>query len=301
MEIRHLRLVRAIVEDGSLAKAIDTLHLTPSALSHQLKEAEQQLGAQLFYRINKKLVLTPVGEKVLQAAHAILGELDRVQAEIKELLGGQTGQLRLSTECYTSYHWLPGLLKNFRQEYPHVEIVLNIESAQQPFERALLSGQVDAVITSNPVDDPNLEYVELFQDELVAAVPAGHPWAGRPYVTAEDFRDENLIVYSLPLSSVTVYQQVLAPAGVLPRKVLPVPFTEAAMELTKAGMGVKVIAAWAVRPYLATGKLRAVRITATGLHKKEYVARLKNKEYPLFFDCFINSLKREMRFENVLV
>jgi len=301
MEIRHLRLVRAIVEDGSLAKAIGTLHLTPSALSHQLKEAEQQLGAQLFYRINKKLVLTPVGEKVLQAAHTILAELDRVQAEIKELMGGETGQIRLSTECYTGYHWLPGLLKDFRQNYPHVEIVLNIDSAQQSFERALLSGQVDAVITSNPVDNPNLEYVELFQDELVAVVPAGHPWTELPYVTAENFRDENLIVYSLPLTSVTVYQQLLAPTGVTPRKVLPVPFTEAALGMAKAGMGIKVIGFWAVRPYLAGGALRAVRITATGLHKKEYVARLKNKKQPLFFDCFINSLKREMRFNNVLV
>lgn len=300
MEIRHLRLVRAIVEDGSLAKAINTLHLTPSALSHQLKEAEQQLGAQIFYRINKKLVLTPVGEKLLQAAHTILAELDRVQAEIKDLMSGETGQIRLGTECYTSYHWLPGLLRNFRQEYPHVEVVLNIEAAQQSFVRVLLGGQVDAVITSNPIDDPNVEYVELFQDELVAVVPAGHPWAELPYVTAEDFRDENLIIYSLPLSSATVYQQVLAPAGVSPRKVLPVPYTEAAMELAKAGMGVKVIAACAARPYLTSGELRAVRINATGLYKREYVARLKNKNYPLFFDCFINSLKQEMQFENVL-
>ena len=66
MEIRHLKLVKAIVEEGSITKAIDKLHLTQSALSHQLKEAEYQLGAKIFLRQNKKLILTKTGEKIIQ-------------------------------------------------------------------------------------------------------------------------------------------------------------------------------------------------------------------------------------------
>ena len=122
MEIRYLKLVRAIVEEGSMANAIEKLHLTPSALSHQLREAELQLGTKIFHRINKKLILTEAGEKLLAASHIILKELDKVQREIKEIISGETGVIRISTECYTSYHWLPALMKKFHTEFPSIEI-----------------------------------------------------------------------------------------------------------------------------------------------------------------------------------
>jgi len=293
MEIRHLRLVRAIVEEGSIARAIDTLHLTPSALSHQLKEAEMQLGAPIFYRINKKLVLTPVGEKVLDAAHDILGRWGRTQAEIKEMIGGEKGVLRLSTECYTSYHWLPGMMKTFARDFPHVQLRIDFEATNNPLPR-LRSGNVDVVITNDPIPDSNIEYIPLFNDELRALVPAGHCWENRPYVTAEDFATETIIIYSLPLSSVILYQRLLAPAGVEPAAVSVVPLTEASIELVKAGMGVKVMAGWAAKPYLSGGQLRSVRVGPEGLYIQYYAARLKHQEYPLYFDCFLNSLRQEM-------
>jgi LysR family transcriptional regulator, regulator for metE and metH len=86
MEIRHLRLIKAIVEEGSITKAMATLHLTQSALSHQLKEAEYQLGAKIFLRTNKKLILTQVGEKLYQTANEVLEKLSNTEREIKQLI-----------------------------------------------------------------------------------------------------------------------------------------------------------------------------------------------------------------------
>jgi LysR family transcriptional regulator for metE and metH len=294
MEIRHLRLVRAIVEEGSIARAIDKLHLTQSALSHQLKEAEQQLGAQIFYRINKRLVLTPVGEKVLEAAHTVLGELERVRIEIKGLIGGETGRIRISTECYTSYHWLPAIMRKFSAEFPNVEVSIDFEATHQPMPR-LLTGQIDLAITSDPVADGNIEFVELFHDEVVAVVPQGHPWTTKPYVTAQDFADVNLIIHSLPMETVTIHQKVLAPAGVVPRKLTVLPLTEASVELVRADMGVAAMAQWALRPHLSDGGLQTVKIGPDGLHRPQYAARLLNKQYPLFFDYFIRFLAQEIK------
>ena len=84
MEIRHLKLISAIVEEGSITKAIDRLHLTQSALSHQLKEAEFQVGTPIFHRINKKLVLTNAGEKLYATAKDVLQKLSDTEAEIKK-------------------------------------------------------------------------------------------------------------------------------------------------------------------------------------------------------------------------
>lgn len=295
MEIRHLRLVKAIVEEGSIVKAINKLHLTPSALSHQLREAETQLGAPIFFRINKKLVLTPVGEKVLRGAGAILGELDTLKREVKELMGGEVGRIRLSTECYTSYHWLPTVLRRFNADFPHVEVSLNFEATHQPLPK-LLSGHLDLAITSDPVPEAALEFVALFQDELVAVVPAGHPWATQPYVTAQDFAAVNLIIHSLPLETVTVFHKLLTPAGVTPAKLTVLPLTEASIELVKADLGVAVMAQWALKPYLASPELRAVRITPEGLVRQQYAARLRNHDYPLYYESFLQFLAQQIQF-----
>ncbi len=86
MEIRHLRLIKAIVEEGSITKAIDKLHVTQSALSHQLKEAELQLGTRIFLRQNKKLILTKAGEKLYETANEIIDKL--AEAEKRDQVAG---------------------------------------------------------------------------------------------------------------------------------------------------------------------------------------------------------------------
>src|SRR5262249_58386983 len=107
LEIRHLRLLAAVAQTGSVTEAGKRLHVTQSALSHQLRDAEEKLGAALFLRLGKKMVLTPAGEKLLVSARRVLEELGNTEAQIEGLNGGTKGVIRLSTECYTCYHWLP--------------------------------------------------------------------------------------------------------------------------------------------------------------------------------------------------
>src|SRR5580700_11833587 len=101
LEIRHLKLVAAIAETGSVTLASNRLHLTQSALSHQLRDAEEQLGVPLFERRNRRMALTPAGERLLQSARAVIDELARAEKDIRECNGNGTskGVLRVSTEC----------------------------------------------------------------------------------------------------------------------------------------------------------------------------------------------------------
>src|SRR6201982_1670050 len=111
LQIRHLKLLTAIAEEGSVTEAGKRLHLTQSALSHQLRDAEGKLGTALFLRLGKKMGLTPAGEKLVVSALHILQELQSAEAQIEGLNGGTRGIIRMCTECYTCYHWLPPLLK----------------------------------------------------------------------------------------------------------------------------------------------------------------------------------------------
>ncbi|MFY7734411.1 MAG: LysR family transcriptional regulator [Bacteroidia bacterium] len=296
MEIRHLRLIKSIVEEGSITKAIDKLHLTQSALSHQLKEAEYQLGTKIFLRQNKKLLLTKAGKKLYLAANEILEKIADTEKQIKSMVFGEVGEIRISTECYSSYHWLPSVLKQFHLLYPNVELKIVVEATHYPLER-LLSNELDIAIVSDPIKNENIEYLELFQDEMVMVVSETHKWAEKKYVVADDFKTEHLFIHSLPLETVTVHQFLLAPAKVSPKKITPLPLTEASIEMVKADMGVMAMAKWAAQPYLKTNTIRTIRIGKNGLKRKHFIAFIKNKTYPDYFTHFNEFLQTEINLQ----
>jgi len=295
MEIRYLRLIKAIVEEGSITRAMDVLHLSQSALSYQLKEAELQVGTLVFYRRNKKLILTPVGKKLYTVANKVIKELDSAESEIKKMMNGENGVIRISTECYTSYHWLPAVLKKFKGEFPNVEIEIIFEATHRPIEK-LIAGELDLAITSNPEQVEQIEFVQLFSDEMLAVVCNNHPWANREYVEAEDFQDISLIIHSLPLDTVSIFRTQLTPKGINPKKLIVLPLTEASIELVKANMGVIVLANWALQPYL-NDEIKAIKINPEGFFRQQYVARIRNRDYPVYFDYFIKFLREEIRLD----
>ncbi|HEY5746308.1 MAG TPA: LysR family transcriptional regulator [Chryseolinea sp.] len=293
MEIRHLKLIKAIAEEGSLTKAIDKLHLTQSALSYQLKEAEQHIGTKLFSRINKKMVLTKAGEKLFETAKEILDKLAQTEQQIRTSVFGAFGEIKISTECFSSYHWLPSVMKQFQLVYPNVDLKIVTEATHYPLQK-LLTGILDVAITSDPVKDERIKYLELFQDEMVVIVPSNHAWVDKKFVLPKDFANEHLLIHSFPLETVTVHQFFLAPSKVAPKKITAIPLTEASIEMVKADMGIMVMAKWAAQPYLRNSSLKAVKIGKAGLKRKHYVAIMANKTYPEYFTRFVEFLQHEI-------
>src|SRR2546425_683797 len=267
LETRHLRLVAAVVEHGTLTKAGRVLHLTQSGLSRQLLDLETRLGLPLFHRLGKRMVPTPAGERLLVAARRALPQLSDVEEELRRLAGGRAAILRVSTECYTCYHWLPGVLQPFARRFPQVDVQIVAEATHHPVP-ALFDGRIDLAIVSNDDHDDRLAYVPLFSDELVALLRPGHPLGAKPFLTAADFADQHLFVYLLPPGENDVFTKLLSPAGVMPRRVSAVPLTEAILELVKGGAGIAVLARWAVSPHLKTGELKAVGLTRHGLERR---------------------------------
>lgn len=290
MEVRHLKLVKEVAEKGSLSKAKDSLFLSQSALSHQLKEVESQLGAPLFHRVNKKLVLTGAGKIVLESAEKILCELEHAEIAVKKYVSGDKGSLRMATECYTCYHWLPSLMMDFNREFPNVDIEIAPESSNEPVNH-ILEGRLDLAVVSGRVNNPNIEMTELFTDELLALVPSDHPWTKKKYVQAKDFADEKIIIHSLPIETVTLFRKLLIPENVMPKKVIPIQITEAAVEMVKAGMGVKVIAKWIIEPYLHDKRLAVVPVSKNGLFRTWYAVTLKRSDTPQYITNFIEHLR----------
>ena len=292
LETRHLRLVVAIADHGSLTRAGNQLHLTQSALSHQLTDLESQLGVRLFERLGKRMEPTAAGERLIARARVALQQLREMEHEVKQIASGREATIRLATECYTCYHWLPPVLKAFGERYPKVEIQIVPSATARPI-RALLAGKIDICIVLQLPRDRRVEGVPLFDDELVAVVAPNHPLASRPYLEASDFAHEHLLNYSPPEES-QLFQRLLTPAGIMPRQISLIQLTEAMLELVKAEMGICALARWAVEPQVRAGTLRAIPLTADGLPRRWYSATRAAKNKPEYLREFEQFLARAL-------
>ncbi len=290
MEIRHLKLVKAIVEEGSIANTIDRLHLTASALSYQLKEAEQQLGTPIFLRVNKKMILTAAGQQVYLSANRILKELEQMTDAVDEVLTGKAGMIRVSIQYHTTYHWLPPLIQQFQEAFPNIEVKVVFAESGAQLDK-LLAGEIDIVLTCMQTLPKQLVYTTLFKDEMVALVPDTAAWAGKPFVIAEDFRDVNLIVHSTPEHTDVLYADILQPSGITPENITVLPLTDAAVAMIRSGLGVSVMTKSAVKPALLSEGIRVLPVTDRGLYKYQYAATLRNAQMPSYMDHFIRFLK----------
>src|SRR4051812_18423498 len=174
LEVRHLRLVLAIAGEGSVTRAAGKLHLSQSAVSHQLLDLERDLGARLFDRIGKRMVVTPSGTKLISGADKLLGDLAALQRDLQDLQSDTRIPLRVATSCYTSYHWLPKALVQFGKSHPRVDLTIVLEATRRA-EPALAADEIDLAIITDPPRDPTWTATPLVSSELIAALSPKHP------------------------------------------------------------------------------------------------------------------------------
>jgi LysR family transcriptional regulator for metE and metH len=289
IETRHLLLMDVVTEEGTLTRAGRRLYLTQSAVSRQLLDLEAGLGTQLFMRAGKRMVPTQAGLHLLATARPVLAELERAQEELKRIGSGQHGSVRLSTECYTCYHWLPNVLSRFHERFPHIDVELVVEVTRDPLP-ALLRGELDLAIMSEDPQDTRLSAFPLFEDEMVAVMHPDNPLVEREFLEAQDFADQHFIMYAMTIDESTVFQEILIPAGVKPKRLSSVQLTEAMLALVKANVGIAALASWAVAPDVVAGTLVAVPLTRGGLKRHWHGVTIRQEEVPVHLKSFMKLL-----------
>ena len=202
---------------------------------------------------------------MLETAGPILDELERMESAVRDLASMRQGLLRVATECYTCYHWLPGVLDEFGRRCPGVEVRIEVDATARPMPM-LLAGKLDLALMTSQVRDKRLATTPLFRDELLVVMAAGHRLASQTYVRPSQLADEVVFTYS-PREESYVFQKLLMPAGISPRRVQQVQLTEAILELVRAGLGVAMLARWAVEPALSPSSLVGRPLTARGFFR----------------------------------
>jgi LysR family transcriptional regulator, regulator for metE and metH len=288
IEVRHLKLVAAIAREGAMTRAARFLNLTQSALSHQLHEIEEWLGAPLFFRLSSGMALTPAGQKFLASARFVIEEIQSTENTIRKLAVGEAGTLRLSMEGHTNFPWLTSILKLFQQEFPRINVTLVPDAISNPAQ-ALLDGKLDLAIVHRTQRAKPLIYEPLFEDEMILIASFSHRLASRASVQLEDFEKVTFIILSCAQED-SVVRKILQPAGINPRALYHFQSIEGIVEMLEANVGVSILPRSLALPYLKAGKLRELPLLKKPFWHQWYVARIRRENSPAYIQEFLDLL-----------
>ncbi len=291
LELRHLRTLLALRDSGSLVEAADRLSLTQSALSHQLKDLENRLGCSLFLRKSRPVRFTPVGARLLKLADDIVPQFDGAMNDVTRLVGGDSGRLYMAIECHSCFEWLLPAINVYRESWPDVELDISSGFHFEPLP-ALVRGDLDLVITADPIRTLEIAYIPLFGYEALLAVAIDHPLAKEPWVNPRDLTEETLITYPVDRSRLDVFSSFLEPAGVEPGAIRTAELTTMMIQLVASGRGLVCLPNWALHEHVEKNYIVARSLGEEGIWPNLYAAVRPDQASVPFIASFVETAKK---------
>jgi len=247
MDFRQLRYFVAVAEEASFSGAARRLHISQPPLSLQIKALEEELDTPLLTRTSRSVELTEAGTLFLEQARRALSHLERAGEVARQAGRGEAGQLRVGfTASVPMFEAFPGIIRTFRQGHPGVRADLNHQSTGQQL-RSLSARTLDVgFLRPSPLFSPpaGIETLRLWNDRLVAVLPASHPLArGRGPLPMAELADESFILFPRGLGcGLFEHVSVLASrAGFAPHVAQEAREAATILGLVAAGMGVSVL------------------------------------------------------------
>jgi DNA-binding transcriptional LysR family regulator len=274
MDIRQLKAFVAISESGTFTAGAVRVHVTQAAISMQIRQLENETGAQLFVRAPRKVILTEAGEKLLERAYVILREHDAALEEMAALTGAHRGRLRIgSASAGVSGDPLPQILRELRKAHPGVEASVASGTSEQLVQQ-VLAGELDAAFVSLPVEARGVQTELLSEDSLVAIASRRHKMAKQKVVSAYALAGEKLILGERGGNTRRLIDQFFAQAGVTAKVAMELSRMAAIKRMVAEDMGVGIVPLQSVREEVANGTLVRWWIEGAQINWQLGIARL---------------------------
>ncbi|MEM9620422.1 MAG: LysR family transcriptional regulator [Pseudomonadota bacterium] len=290
IELRHLRTLVALRDTGSLVEAADRVFLTQSALSHQIKELESRIGCALFVRKTRPVRFTSAGNRLLRLADETLPRVHSAELDLQRLAGGESGRIFMAIECHSCFEWLLPAINQYRDQWPDVELDIASGFHFAPLP-ALGRGDLDLVITADPVEELGVHYFPLFSYEAQLAIAKAHVLVDKEWVDPRDLADEVLISYPVDRSKLDVFTSFLEPAAVEPKRVRHAELTTMIVQLVASNRGVACLPNWALHEYLQKDYLAVRSLGEEGVWPTLYAAVRKDQADAAFIKGFVEIAK----------
>ncbi len=290
LELRHLRTLNALYETGSVSLAAERLHLTQSALSHQIRVLQEYYQLPIIQRSGHAVQLTDAGKRLVQLAEKILGDIRAAERDLAKISEQAAGSLRIVLECHTCFDWLMPIMDTFRSDWPAVELDLVSGFHSDPI--ALLKKDIaDVVIGSENQPQPGIVHFPLFCFEILAVLAPGHTLGKKRALDAADFSQEVLITYPVPEMRIDLIRQVLMPAGVTWQR-RTAELTVAILQLVASKRGIAALPGWGIKNYLDYDYIIALRIGENGLWSNLYLSVREDTASLRYLQDFLQTINQ---------
>ncbi|HEU4507931.1 MAG TPA: LysR family transcriptional regulator [Pyrinomonadaceae bacterium] len=276
MEIRQLRAFVAIAESGTFTAGALRVHVTQAAISMQIRQLENEIGAKVFVRAPRHVILTEAGEQLLRRARHILREHDAALDEIAELAGAERGRLRIgSASAMVLTEQLPAILKELRKQHPAADITVTSGTSEVLVDQ-ILAGEVDIAFVSLPVDVRGIKTERLSEDQLVAIASPRHKLAKQRTISAFTLAGERLILGERGGNTRRLIDQFFAQAGVTLRVAMELSRQQAIKRMVEEDMGVGIVPLQSVKEEVEKGRLVRWWIEGAEINWELGIAQLSN-------------------------
>jgi DNA-binding transcriptional LysR family regulator len=276
VEIRQLRAFVAIAESGTFTAGALRVHVTQAAISMQIRQLETEIGAKVFVRAPRHVILTEAGEQLLRRARHILREHDAALDEIAELAGAERGRLRIgSASAMVLTEQLPSILKELRKQHPAAEIAVTSGTSEVLVDQ-ILAGEVDVAFVSLPVDVRGIKTERLSQDQLVAIASPRHKLSKQKTISAYTLAGERLILGERGGNTRRLIDQFFAQAGVTLHVAMELSRQQAIKRMVEEDMGVGIVPLQSVKEEVDKGRLIRWWIEGAQINWELGIAQLSN-------------------------
>lgn len=291
LERIHLEILTAIKEHGTLTKAADVLYLSQSALSHSIKKLEAQIGTPIWQKDGRNLRLTAAGQRIQTLANRVLPQFSHTELLLNQIAKGEMGSLRIGMECHPCYQWLLRVIQPYLEHWPEIDM-----DVRQEFQfgalGALLSYEIDILITPDPLFKPKIEYIPVFEYEHRLVVGNSHELAKQDFVMPEQLSNDVLFSYPVEPLRLDIFSQFLNPAKCSVRQHKTIETTEIMLQMVAASRGVCALPGWLVDEYAKTLPIKSLRFGKNGIHKQIFMGIRKDEQQIEYLSDFIELAKK---------
>lgn len=296
LDRQHLTILAEVHRSGSLTAAAERLNLTQSALSHTIRKFEERHGVKIWVKQGRNLRFTGTGEYLLNLAQRLLPQIEHAERVLEDFASGQRGALRVGMECYPCQKWLMRITAAYLEKWPDVDFDISTAFRFDGIA-ALLGYEIDLLITPDPVDLPDIEFIPVFDYELVLAVHESHSLVNAEMATPQDLSCEELITLPVTVDRLDVFTRFLLPAHCRPRRIRSAETSELMLQLVATGRGVCVLPDWIMRDDGADLPIRSVRLGPEGLDKSIHIGLRRGEENTEYLRDFLRHAQATVHYQ----
>jgi DNA-binding transcriptional LysR family regulator len=275
-DLRQLEIFRKVVDLGSFSKAADSVFLAQASVSERIATLEKSIGTRLLDRLGRKAVPTRAGKILYKHAILLLDLKNTARLEMENFLGVNKGEVNIGGSTIPGEYILPKVIGRFNKEYPDISVILTISDTYK-IERLLHEGRLELGIIGARSSLKSIVNYELWNDELVLAVPAHHRWAGKKAVPLHEIVTEPFILREAGSGTLKIMDKFLFQKGLKGVDALQVTArfgtSTAVKEGIKAGLGISILSSRALDSELQSGALKALNIEGLTMNRTFYLIR----------------------------